>query len=813
MRRGRLRLRQLTFVLLVAVATLPTRSQAQQQTATAPATRPAADRPLTLDLPADGIELKTLVEVVSKRLKIPILYDDQVSNKRVIVRVPVDVPEGALLGVLNSALRMKQLALVDAEQPGWKQIVAVQNLAAAARPTTGPAAEAGAAITQVFVLKNADPARLAEVIRPMLTQPGGNVTAVGGQRALVVSDYPSAVGRVEQLVRLLDAQAPPLEARFVPLKSAEAASVATLVTQLVNNRETYQWGNPAGAGGISITADDRANQLVVVAPPDRMKDVIDLIERADAPVEARTRVYRPKAISPERLDRLIRGLLEGAARKSYQATPDREAQALVVAAPDAVHARIAELLTELDVPAAAEQSPIRFYKLKNSKAADVLATIAGLQGEAGLESFHAEEPPAEGAAGVQQLSAGAPGTPSMTPSQTSLPSTSTPAPVAPPQVQVAPPSPARVVPRELAAVRRRPDGSIVAPPGMSDIRSVEGSGSGGYTGYGDELSRYPLDYGGAPSISVQTRNATVTADANTNSIIVVAQPAVQQLYADLIRRLDQRRPQVQIECTIVTLDTSNGFSLGVDVGRSDTLDDGRVITFSSFGVSTVDPATGRLTPVRGTGGTFALLNPHVADVVIRALQTNSRARLISSPQVLVNDNGKGKLESVDQEPFAEILDTNTTQSRTGLGGQAQAGTTISIEPHISDDDYLQLTYSVELSSFTGQSSAGLPPPSQKNAVDSTVTIPDGYTIVVGGLSTKNLRETISSVPILGDIPIVGYLFGTRNRTTTDRTLFVFIRPVILRDDQFADLKYYSERNTDAAGIAGSFPKSDPIPMR
>ena len=77
-----------------------------------------------------------------------------------------------------------------------------------------------------------------------------------------------------------------------------------------------------------------------------------------------------------------------------------------------------------------------------------------------------------------------------------------------------------------------------------------------------------------------------------------------------------------------------------------------------------------------------------------------------------------------------------------MGGQAQAGTTISVEPHISEGDYLQLNYSVELSNFTGAAQAGLPPPSEKNAVDSTVTIPDGYTIVVGGLSVKNFTKSL-----------------------------------------------------------------------
>src|SRR5439155_12724195 len=169
--------------------------------------------------------------------------------------------------------------------------------------------------------------------------------------------------------------------------------------------------------------------------------------------------------------------------------------------------------------------------------------------------------------------------------------------------------------------------------------------------------------------------------------------------------------------------------------------------------------TGRLTPVSATGGTVAVLSPGIADVVIRALQTKSRARLVSAPQLLVNDNGKGKLQSVSQEPFAEILDTSTTQPRTGLGGLAQAGTTISVEPHISEDDYLQLAYSIELSSFTGTGRSGLPPPSQKNSVDSTVTVPDGNTIVVGGLRVKNFRQQKDTLPFIGAIPFAEFLFG------------------------------------------------------
>src|SRR5436309_13678348 len=135
----------------------------------------AQEQAVTMDFTAEGVELRTLADIVTKRLKIPILYDDSINNKKVIIRVPVDVPESALLGVLQSALRMKQLALVDADLPGWKQIVPAANLAIVARPLVpGVAPEPGTAITEIITPQHADPNRIMEAIRPFLTTPGGN---------------------------------------------------------------------------------------------------------------------------------------------------------------------------------------------------------------------------------------------------------------------------------------------------------------------------------------------------------------------------------------------------------------------------------------------------------------------------------------------------------------------------------------------------------------------------------------------------------------------------------------------------------------
>jgi general secretion pathway protein D len=126
---------------------------------------------------------------------------------------------------------------------------------------------------------------------------------------------------------------------------------------------------------------------------------------------------------------------------------------------------------------------------------------------------------------------------------------------------------------------------------------------------------------------------------------------------------------------------------------------------------------------------------------------------------------------------------------------------------------LQLEYEVALSSFTGQGSNGIPPPRQTNKVASRVTIPDGSTIVVGGLNRTEDGRTVNAIPILGELPLVGALFRSTTDTTRTATLFVFIRPVILRDDEFEDLRFLSERDARRAGTPDGAPASEPMLVR
>lgn len=440
----------------------------------------------------------------------------------------------------------------------------------------------------------------------------------------------------------------------------------------------------------------------------------------------------------------------------------RTGQIVVVGAPALVD-EAAAVAASLDVPVTEQQSPVRFYKLANATAADVLDTLRSLESDD--SGAQAATPPVAAAASPVQ------------------PNNNASAPLA---------------------------GGAPATPGEP---AAGGAGGIGSLIPHAELSGAAATAVAAPS-AIHSRRAVVAADTNTNSLIVIAEPTVQKVYEQLIHTLDKRRPQVLIEATIVTLDTSNGFQLGVELsGHSKPGGKNDVITFSNFGLSTPNPSTGQLTLVPGLGFNGALISSDLADVILHALSTNSRTKISSAPRILVNDNATGTLQSLSEQPYTST-NIGTPLATTSFAGYAEAGTEITLTPHISEADYLQLEYAVALSSFTGaaETSQGIPPPRQTDSVQSKVTIPDGSTVIVGGLNRTNDINNIDSIPILGQIPLLGALFSNHTTSRENLTLFVFLRPVILRDDQFEDLKYMSDRDVNSAGVSDGWPASSPQPI-
>lgn len=745
---------------------------------------PAADTDgeVALHFPPN-VQLNVLVDYVSQRLGINILYDEQMVHKRITLKTPTKVPVSSLMDVLQSALRMKGLVMVDDPKTGWKRIVQATNLQAISKQAkpAGTGNDQGHAaqdvVTEVFRLRFADPKKIDPIVKPFLTQPGGNTISLTNLHLLIVTDFASNLPRLTRLIRLADQPPEAVQIKFVPIADVDAQKLAAQVKELLLAKVKIQGGAQASVSDLTVEADARTNRLVVLGTPDRVAAALKLIQSLDVPLHLVTKIYPFEVASPKRVDALVKQLVGPlAVDRLYRSAIDEQGNMLIVTAPEDIQRQVVAIQKQWDRAASKAASPVRFYKLLNTSAADVLATIQQLEGASDENGTNGSNHTLSGIAAAATQ-----------PSRRILPTV-------PSGANRPPAAPGEALPKPPAYRQPGP----VTPEASTLSRSAAANNPA-------------LD--GAQV--VHTPSATVVADQNTNSIIVIAPPAQQQVYAKLIKMLDQRRPQVLIQTTIMTLDTSHGFSLGVELSHTSDFNignhDTQAITFSSFGLSKVDASSGGLTIKPGLGFNGAILSSNLANVVIRALENSGRATVLSAPQILVNDNATGSISTVNEQPFTSV-NASTTVSTTSFAGFVSAGTQISVTPHIAEGDHLRLEFKISLSSFTGQSSAGIPPPRQTNDVSSEATVPDGDTIIVGGIHRKDWSTTVQAVPFLGQIPLLKYLFRSQDDKNSDSTLFVFIRPLILRDDQFRDLKYLSNRELDAAGLPAGMPQSEPILM-
>jgi general secretion pathway protein D len=180
-------------------------------------------------------------------------------------------------------------------------------------------------------------------------------------------------------------------------------------------------------------------------------------------------------------------------------------------------------------------------------------------------------------------------------------------------------------------------------------------------------------------------------------------------------------------------------------------------------------------------------------------------RVLAKPKILVNDNEPGMISSTD----TTYVETQGSTIVPGQSGSVQtsisyepyeAGINLEITPHISTGDLLRLDIVLTRSDF-GTITGDKPPDILSNEIDTTVTIPDGSTIILGGLIKLNQSKGGTKIPILGDLPLIGGLFRSASNSDIQRNLYVFVKAEIIRSSETGlaqvDLERISERNRTA----------------
>ena len=306
---------------------------------------------------------------------------------------------------------------------------------------------------------------------------------------------------------------------------------------------------------------------------------------------------------------------------------------------------------------------------------------------------------------------------------------------------------------------------------------------------------------------------TITADKLTNSLIIVASPVDYETMKDVIEKLDIRRRQVYVEAAIIEMGLTKSRELGFEfqAANLDKLNNGGTTVIGGTNFGGIGPAMAggpeALAGVNGLAvaavkGTFTFRGTEFLNIgaLLRAIQSDADVNVLSTPNILTSDNQKAEIMVGENVPFR----TGQSQSAATGGGsilttieRKDVGITLKITPQITSEDNVRLEIYQEISnvveSATSTSSDG--PTTSKRSANTTVVIKDRETMVIGGLIRDNVTAGERKVPLLGDIPILGWLFKYKTSRVEKVNLMIFITPYIINNE--LDAQAITRRKGDA----------------
>ncbi|MBN1501167.1 MAG: hypothetical protein JW982_13480 [Spirochaetes bacterium] len=321
------------------------------------------------------------------------------------------------------------------------------------------------------------------------------------------------------------------------------------------------------------------------------------------------------------------------------------------------------------------------------------------------------------------------------------------------------------------------------------------------------LSRVPF----SENASIQTGNTQVIRPANnqpaqqqpasklsiiankeTNSLIITATAEEFDQIKSIIDKLDIVRQQVLIEALIIEVSADNAWNFGIDwymgqnvgsniVGGSQILG-----TPPSFDNSSVMGKTLAIPLATGFQLGFLSDKSVLGFALLNAAASDENFNVLSTPQLLTVDNNEAELNVADEIPIP--TSTTSDSGSTSLTYEYKSvGIKLKITPHITKDNKVTLDVYQEINSIKEKSvNSTIPPDLGKRDIKTRITVIDGKTVVIGGLIKNDKSETISKVPVLGDIPLLGWFFKSKSVENKKTNLLIFITPKIVTDPDKID---------------------------
>ncbi len=298
------------------------------------------------------------------------------------------------------------------------------------------------------------------------------------------------------------------------------------------------------------------------------------------------------------------------------------------------------------------------------------------------------------------------------------------------------------------------------------------------------------DEGNTGKVAAISKNVQVMADEETNSLIITATKDEYVVLEDVIRQLDIPRRMVYLEALIMEVDADKSLEVGVEWALGGSFSDATGTVVSGFsGEAGYEMLSGIVSdaPVLPSGYSAGILKqgikiggvtfPNIA-AIVKAVKTNSDVNVIATPQILTTDNKKAEISVGENVPFITSKNTNASNLDYTQYEYKDVATKLSITPHINQANTLRLEILTEVVRLKD---AGDTPTTFKRTATTTVILHDNDTVVIGGIIGQDATVKDWKIPILGDIPLLGWLFRTHSTTDRKTNMFIFITPHIVRN--------------------------------
>jgi len=287
--------------------------------------------------------------------------------------------------------------------------------------------------------------------------------------------------------------------------------------------------------------------------------------------------------------------------------------------------------------------------------------------------------------------------------------------------------------------------------------------------------------------------ALIVPHIQTNSLIIQAEPEDYAEILSILEQIDIKRRQVFLEAALVEVTSQSQLNFAIELLAGDPSDEAaRVLFESSFGLTGLDfenfnRAIPDLTNPASVppGALVAVMNRGKFPAIIRFFKGNTDSQVLATPFILADDNQTNNIDIIETR-YVQNTATGPSNITTASQEGEDAGISLEITPTISSQSAVFLELALEVSQFQGAGTPQVLPPKTRNSIASAVTIPDGEIFVIGGLTRENKSKSVSKVPIVGDIPLLGKLFRSEDSFKSASNLYIFLRAHVLTHPEFID---------------------------